>query len=1699
MKNKLLFSRGLALVAIVVLLMMPGKGWGQVGMTTTGSHTQNFNALATSGSTNAWTDNSTIANWYSQRTGTGTTYTADAGSGTAGTLYSYGTGTAAERALGTIGSSNAAAGSFAHGVLLRNTSGNAITDIKVTYTLEQWRKSGVTTAQDITFYYKISSSTITSLNPNVNTGWTQVTGLTLSSPINTATAAALDGNAAANKVTATNVAIPTLSLANNDYIMLKWEDPDHTGTDHGLSIDDVTINWTVTPSNSSSSDIIANTSFTYPTNIAYGSYQSTNIINDANSIEVAKFDIRDGGVTTDGDAFGTELTAITFSLSNYANVRRLALYDGTTEISELAVSSGTVAFTGLTGLTAADGASKIFIVRASFNSTVIDNQQFQLTVTSATANAAGSTFAAANAGGAASSVTGDNNRIEVTAIKLVFIQQPSNTQKDLAMTPNPTAKAEDVNNNTDLDYSIAVTVTSSGTLTGSPVSGSWASNVATFSSLVHTASGTGLILTAASSGITDATSSAFDITDPQPEINIQESSTNYISASTFAFGSVVSGNSSSVKTFTIQNTGAANLTLSGTPKVAISGTNLSEFTIDQTATTSPVTASGSTTFTITFSPTSQGAKTAQIIIANNDVTGSEAPYLINLTGTSTVTSTSDIATTSGYSYTSNVAYASYQTASTLTTGNSVGVNGLTIRDGAGSADADNLGTSLTAISFTTGGSTAIRTAALFEAGTNVKEVAVNGATTIAFSGLNLVTTDGGTKDFDLRVTYNGTVTDNQQITFTVSSATASAAGSGFAAGNAGGAVSTATGDINRIEVTATVLVFGVNPSNVLINAVMSPSPTIVALDGLANFDLDFTGPVTMSSTGTISGSATNPVSAVGGTATFSNLKFSALGTGITIAGTSGSLTTTGNSSAFNVTVQAAGILLSEDNFTATSGVLTANGWTQIGAIATNPINTGSGNGLSFTNYGSSNIGNSAIMGTAGGQDLYRTFTSQNPGAGSATAYYSCLVNFTSIATGGDYFICFGEASTMGGSATFRARLYAKRGSTASKVLFAISTNGTLNYGITEYNTGTPILLVVKHVFTSSTSTSSLFINPSVTSEPGTADLTDITASTVATGLDAVVLRQGGSASSPGLVVDGIRVGTNWGAVLGNPQYDAASSIAAGNYNDVDVLSNTLSLTGNVAINGTTINNGNIAIGAHTLSINGALSGSGTYTGGATSNIAVGGTGASLSLPAITNGLNNLSITRPNGITIGATSSLTVSGTLTNSAGTSGLVVNSGGSLIQNSAVSATVKRDVAAWGTGALANHGWHFLSSPVTAQAIDPDFTNATPANYDFFAWWEPNYEWVNFKATSGTSWSTANVLGGVGVTTDFNPGQGYLVEYLASGTKQFTGTLNHTDITLSNLSYGSSAYKGFHLLGNPFTSALTWNDGNWGAFTNVVATAKVWDDATASYLPISANGIIPALNGFMVEVTSATNSIKIPLASRVHDAAPWYKTSDGPSIVLVAKDPAGQTAQGSFVRFEKEATNGFDPSFDSHFLAGLAPQFYSVMGNEKLSTNTLPELASETIIPFSFIKNTSTNFSIEAQGLESLGTGATVYLWDNKLGTKHNLSTNPVYTFASTEGDAATRFELHFSTTYGIDETATLQQFSIYATNNTVCVANTSATSVKGEVFVYNTLGQIIAHQTLNGDLTKINIAATTGYYLVKVITEKTIFVGKVFVKQQ
>jgi hypothetical protein len=123
----------------------------------------------------------------------------------------------------------------------------------------------------------------------------------------------------------------------------------------------------------------------------------------------------------------------------------------------------------------------------------------------------------------------------------------------------------------------------------------------------------------------------------------------------------------------------------------------------------------------------------------------------------------------------------------------------------------------------------------------------------------------------------------------------------------------------------------------------------------------------------------------------------------------------------------------------------------------------------------------------------------------------------------------------------------------------------------------------------------------------------------------------------------------------------AQNIPSGAFtsNTIDVLtinnSNGLTLNGDLTVNQTlTLANGNFSIGANTLSLNGAISiAAGNLIAGVTSNLVIGGLGASTGLPAIT--LNHLTINRSNGITM--LGNVNVAGTLALTSGVLTVGVN----------------------------------------------------------------------------------------------------------------------------------------------------------------------------------------------------------------------------------------------------------------------------------------------------------------------------------------------------------------------------------------------------------------------------------------------------------
>jgi len=115
-------------------------------------------------------------------------------------------------------------------------------------------------------------------------------------------------------------------------------------------------------------------------------------------------------------------------------------------------------------------------------------------------------------------------------------------------------------------------------------------------------------------------------------VSIADGDTTPSAADHTDFGSVPFVSGSVSRTFTIANTGTAGLSLSGSPRVQLTGSNAGDFTV--TVPPSPSVAAGSTTtFTVVFDPSAAGLRTARIVIANNDA--DENPYDFSIQGTGT--------------------------------------------------------------------------------------------------------------------------------------------------------------------------------------------------------------------------------------------------------------------------------------------------------------------------------------------------------------------------------------------------------------------------------------------------------------------------------------------------------------------------------------------------------------------------------------------------------------------------------------------------------------------------------------------------------------------------------------------------------------------------------------------------------------------------------------------------------------------------------------------------------------------------------------------------------------------------------------------------------------------------------------------------------------------------------------------------------
>lgn len=336
-----------------------------------------------------------------------------------------------------------------------------------------------------------------------------------------------------------------------------------------------------------------------------------------------------------------------------------------------------------------------------------------------------------------------------------------------------------------------------------------------------------------------------------PEIVVEQpAGTNIADGGSASFGSVNVGSSGSL-TFTIKNTGDADLTGIAVTK---SGANQADFTVTTSPATSVTGPSGSTTFTVQFSPSASGTRNAAIQIASND--SDENPFNISLSGTGTAPeivveqpASSNIASGGSKSFGSvNVGSNSSLTFTIKNTGNA-NLTGLTItKDGTNAGDFTVTTNPTAPVSGPTGSTTFTVQFAPSAMGNRS-------------AALHIASNDSDESPFDINLTGTGLAPDiavEVPLGTPVTPTTPGGANLGSVTVNK---VSSVTFNITNPGNTNLVL------SNVSLGSGTSPAITIksnitsttVAAGGSAQFTLQFS-PTT---TGTFTGSVSIPTNVTG--------------------------------------------------------------------------------------------------------------------------------------------------------------------------------------------------------------------------------------------------------------------------------------------------------------------------------------------------------------------------------------------------------------------------------------------------------------------------------------------------------------------------------------------------------------------------------------------------------------------------------------------------------------------------------------------------------------------------------------------------------------------------------------------------------------------------------------------------------------------
>lgn len=474
-------------------------------------------------------------------------------------------------------------------------------------------------------------------------------------------------------------------------------------------------------------------------------------------------------------------------------------------------------------------------------------------------------------------------------------------------------------------------------------------------------------------------------------------------------------------------------------------------------------------------------------------------------------------------------------------------------------------------------------------------------------------------------------------------------------------------------------------------------------------------------------------------------------------------------------------------------------------------------------------------------------------------------------------------------------------------------------------------------------------------------------------------------------------------------------------------------------------------------------GGGTKTPNNAYDVIITGSEVTINPAANSARCHDLTVNSTGQLTLNAGKTLAVNGAFT---------INSGGSFVDKNpagSFSATVKRYISGNYPGSgSANAGtiWHYVSSPVAGSTI------ATFMNCLMNQWTENS---------AGGTWDTLTLP----VTLPMETGRGYSVAATPTfGDAVFNGMVNNGDLLIQGLTNSNPApgtgdnYYGYHLIGNPYPSAFTWNSSV--VRNNVDGAAYLWNGTTYLAKAPEDNYQIQSAQGFFVHASASGASVLIPNSNRIHSTGTYLKNSSANRIDLIVN--GNDLSDETSIRFNTDATNSFDSEYDAYKLMGVyyCPQVYSMLPEMNLAINSLPSPDDHPMVAIGFKTGVNGTFTINATGMETFSPGTEFYLTDLFTGNVQNLNSNASYTFQATTGSPEHRFNLHFGPV-GLGENGAQAKVKIYSGESAVYAQVPEGAN--GFISIYDMLGKEMHRQTVvPGTLNEIRGLNLQGFYIVK-----------------